>query len=86
MSPTNHYAHIDYRKMIAWPSAAEREWAFPRQPFGALPSQRLLDLGCGTGEHARFFAEKGFEVVGVDVSDTMLSGRARTARRPASRS
>jgi SAM-dependent methyltransferase len=32
----------------------------------------LLDLGCGTGEHARYFAAKGFEVVGVDASETML--------------
>lgn len=76
MSPTNHYAHIDYRKMIAWPKRLAREWAFLASPFGSLPSRRLLDLGCGTGEHARFFAEKGFEVVGVDVSDTMLD-RAR---------
>ena len=33
----------------------------------------MLDLGSGTGEHARFFAEKGFEVVGVDVSDAMMA-------------
>jgi glycine/sarcosine N-methyltransferase len=72
MSPTNHYAHIDYRKMIAWPKRLEREWTFLSAPFGSLPSKRLLDLGCGTGEHARYFADKGFEVVGVDVSDTML--------------
>jgi glycine/sarcosine N-methyltransferase len=82
MSPTNHYAHIDYRKMIAWPKRLTREWAFLEEPFRALPSRRLLDLGCGTGEHARFFADKGFEVVGVDVSDTMLE-RARDQGAPA---
>ena len=73
MSSTNHYAHIDYRKMIAWPKRLEREWAFLSGPLGTVPSKRLLDLGCGTGEHARYFAGKGFEVVGVDVSDTMLA-------------
>jgi len=72
MSPTNHYAHIDYRRMIAWPKRLEREWTFLAPPFASLPSKRLLDLGCGTGEHARYFAEKGFEVVGVDASETML--------------
>lgn len=82
MSPTNHYAHIDYRKMIAWPARLAREWAFLAKPFNALPSRRLLDLGCGTGEHARYFAEKGFEVVGVDVSETMLA-RAREEGIPA---
>lgn len=72
MSSTNHYAHIDYRKVIAWPKRLTREWAFLEKPFAGLPSRRILDLGCGTGEHARFLAGKGFEVVGVDVSETML--------------
>jgi len=82
MTPTNHYAQIDYRKVIAWPKRLTREWAFLEKPFAALPSRRVLDLGCGTGEHARFLSEKGFEVVGVDVSDTMLT-RAREAGVPA---
>lgn len=82
MSPTNHYAHIDYRKVIAWPKRLAREWAFLEKPFSALPSRRLLDLGCGTGEHARFLAGKGFDVVGVDVSDVMLE-RARQDGVPA---
>jgi len=32
----------------------------------------VLDLGCGPGEHCRFLAGKGFRVVGVDRSETML--------------
>ena len=34
---------------------------------------RVLDLGSGTGEHSRFLASKGFEVVGIDPSPAMLS-------------
>ncbi|MEW5983110.1 MAG: class I SAM-dependent methyltransferase [Acidobacteriota bacterium] len=81
MSPTNHYAKLDYRKLIAWDKRLAREWAFLQKPFSSAPSRRVLDLGCGTGEHARFFAEHGFEVVGVDVSETMLS-RARESGVP----
>src|SRR3954470_11782722 len=41
---------------------------------------RLLDLGCGTGRLCAHFAAKGFECVGVDLSDEMLAkARARTA-------
>lgn len=32
----------------------------------------LLDLGCGTGKMTRFFAEKGFDMIGVDNSPDML--------------
>jgi len=34
---------------------------------------RLLDLGCGTGRLGRHFGRKGFEYVGVDLSDEMLA-------------
>jgi hypothetical protein len=39
------------------------------EEFGLVPGQRLLDLGCGDGFWSGIFAEKGFEVVGVDLSE-----------------
>jgi ubiquinone/menaquinone biosynthesis C-methylase UbiE len=33
----------------------------------------LLDVGCGTGEHIRYFSEMGFESTGVDASKQMIS-------------
>jgi len=32
----------------------------------------VLDVGCGTGEHALFFAERGHEVLGVDTSSLAI--------------
>ena len=39
---------------------------------------RLLDLGCGTGRLCLHFAAKGYDCVGVDLSDEMLA-KAREA-------
>jgi len=33
----------------------------------------LLDVCCGTGSHAILLAEKGYEIVGVDLSEEMLT-------------
>lgn len=38
-----------------------------------LQGKRLLDLGCGTGEHLALYLEQGADfVVGVDLSESML--------------
>ena len=39
------------------------------RPF---PGQRLLDIGCGTGNHLRFFQELGLDATGVEPSIFML--------------
>jgi SAM-dependent methyltransferase len=45
--------------------------------YGDGPVGTILDLGCGTGNHALPLARRGYEVVGVDRSEAMLD-RART--------
>ena len=49
----------------------------------AFPSPcRLVDLGCGTGRLAIHFAARGFDCVGVDLSEAMLAqARANAAAR-----
>jgi SAM-dependent methyltransferase len=65
------YSRVDYRRLVAWPQRIEREWPFLEKAFGG--AGRLLDLGSGTGEHARFLASKGLDVVGIDSSPAMLA-------------
>ena len=32
----------------------------------------ILDIGCGTGHHVSSLAERGYKVVGIDISDSMI--------------
>ncbi len=41
------------------------------------PPARLLDLGCGTGWTSRFFARRGYDVVGVDIAGDMIAEAMR---------
>jgi cyclopropane fatty-acyl-phospholipid synthase-like methyltransferase len=46
----------------------------PMLTEGLAPNSTLLDLGCGTGQPvATYFAEAGFQIVGVDQSPAMLA-------------
>ncbi|HSP16796.1 MAG TPA: class I SAM-dependent methyltransferase, partial [Thermoanaerobaculia bacterium] len=73
MSPhDDRYSRIEYRRLIAWEGRIKREWPLLQEILGTAPSKRILDLGSGTGEHARFLASHGFDVTGVDSSPSML--------------
>jgi SAM-dependent methyltransferase len=80
MKPDDPYSRVDYRRLVAWPQRIEREWPFLARALGE--SGRLLDLGSGTGEHSRFLASKGFEVVGMDSSPAMLAKASDTPLPP----
>ncbi len=44
----------------------------------------VLDVGCGTGEHALYLAERGHDVVGVDLAPRAIElARAKAAERGA---
>jgi SAM-dependent methyltransferase len=46
------------------------EHLFQRYGHGAI--ERIIDLGCGTGNHALPLARRGYDVTGVDCSEHML--------------
>jgi SAM-dependent methyltransferase len=51
-----------------------------RQVSAVLPpGARVLDLGCGEGRDSVFFAERGFDVTGVDIARSGLSKAERLA-------
>jgi ubiquinone/menaquinone biosynthesis C-methylase UbiE len=73
----------DYDDQMRASPLAAADIAFCERAF-ATPG-RLLDLGCGTGRLCLHFAAKGYNCVGVDLSDEMLAkacenGQAMTPR------
>jgi SAM-dependent methyltransferase len=48
--------------------------------YGDAPIRSVLDLGCGTGNHAIPLAKRGYEVIGIDQSQGMLDQLARKMR------
>lgn len=42
------------------------------QKYSSIPIKTILDGGCGTGGHAILLAERGYEVTGIDSSETMI--------------
>jgi SAM-dependent methyltransferase len=42
------------------------------EALGLTAGQRVLDVGCGPGRHARALAARGFEVLGVDISHRFI--------------
>lgn len=59
----------------------------PQPAFAALAADgtlrgRVLDVGCGTGEHALMAAEAGCEAVGIDIASTAIRlAEAKSAER-----
>ena len=65
---------VDYNKKCDFILSLFEKW-------GKKPTL-LLDLACGTGEFSNLMSEKGIEVIGVDMSEDMLSvARQKTAER-----
>ena len=78
--------------MISWEDAYKTTppWDIGRpQPAfvelvraGELNMGGVLDVGCGTGENALYLAEKGFSVVGVDLSTRAIdAAKAKATER-----
>jgi len=59
-------ALLNYDSAVDWRGRLAREGPFLRATLERAPSRRIVDLGSGTGEHARWLAGHGFEVVGIE--------------------
>ena len=71
MTATDHWNAEQYRNRHAFVFESSRDlvsgWLSPQ------PGERVLDLGCGTGELTAQIAESGAAVTGVDASGQMIA-------------
>ncbi len=65
---------------ILLPRQLVREADFIERSLGVVKGGRLLDLGCGAGQHAVELASRGYEVVGFDSSQAQLDWAGELAQ------
>lgn len=60
---------------------ADTWWLEGTAKFASLlpPDARVLDAGCGSGQKAKFFQDRGARVIGIDFSKKLLEIARRTA-------
>jgi 2-polyprenyl-3-methyl-5-hydroxy-6-metoxy-1,4-benzoquinol methylase len=57
------------------------ECDFIEQEIGYDKSLKIIDVGCGTGRHSIELSKRGYNIVGVDLSESMLSKAREKAER-----
>ncbi len=70
-----------YREVPPWDIGRPQPEFVRFQASGRLRSRgALLDVGCGTGENALFFASKGYPVLGIDLVPRAVEFATQKAR------
>jgi SAM-dependent methyltransferase len=67
-----------YESIVDWPKRLAREGPWYRRLFDEIGATSVVDVACGTGQHAAMFHRWGLRVEGADVSPEMIE-RARTS-------
>jgi SAM-dependent methyltransferase len=70
---------VDYDRFVNWKERLAHELPFMDRLFEGQGVQRVLDTACGTGYHSIALAQKGYEVVGTDLSPMMIRGAYRNS-------
>ena len=66
----------DYDRFVNWEKRLAHEMPFIERTLRRADARRVIDVACGTGMHAIELAQRGYEVVGADLSAPMIE-RAR---------
>jgi SAM-dependent methyltransferase len=61
-----------YEELIDWPRRLKNEEPLLRRLIERFEVQRIVDVACGSGQHAAQFHSWGLEVEGADISRAMI--------------
>lgn len=66
-------------KNMSWVEQTKKQVDFLIEAMSLSGSEKVLDLACGFGRHSIAFAERGFYVVGVDITPAFVEDALKTA-------
>ena len=52
-----------------------------KRMIGDVEGKKVLDIGCGEGYFSRFFAKRGAEVTGIDISEALIKAAVEEEQR-----
>ena len=64
--------YAEYYDLIYKDKDYEKEVDFIENVFGENKPEKILEVGCGTGNYTKILLERGYEVTAVDISEDML--------------
>lgn len=71
----------DYDRFVDWEGRLAYDLPFLVEELGRARARRVLDVACGTGWHAIALSQRGYEVVGADISTRMIERARENAAR-----
>lgn len=71
----------DYDRFVNWEARLAHELPFLERLLEEQGAQHVLDAACGTGHHAIALAQRGYRVVGTDLSAPMIQRARENAAR-----
>jgi len=66
-------------KSMSWVEQTKKQVDFLIEAMSLSGSEKVLDLACGFGRHSIALAERGFFVVGVDITPAFVEDAQKTA-------
>ncbi len=74
------YEDFETYNKESYTQSTRSEVDFVEGEIGHDHSKRILDVGCGNGRHALEIARRGYVVVGIDLSESMLAQGRQIAK------